>query len=54
VVRWVFGGALVKRVGKPFVVFLNNAFIHTAKKLKSYGELPEERHAVLFSAALQP
>jgi hypothetical protein len=34
---WFFGFlmALVKRISKPLVVFLDNTFIHTAKKLKS-------------------
>jgi len=35
---WFFGFlmALIKRVSKPLVVILDNAYIHTAKKLKPY------------------
>ena len=46
--------ALIERVGKPLVVILDNASIHTAKKLKPYWDLlGRERHAILFSASLQ-
>jgi transposase len=41
---WVFGFlmALVQSVSKPLVVILDNASIHTAKKLKPYWELLAE------------
>ncbi len=42
------------RVNKPLAVILDNASIHTAKKLKPYWDLLAERSATLFSAALQP
>jgi len=43
--RWFFGFlmALLKRVSKPLVVILDNASIHTAKKLKPYWDLLEEK-----------
>jgi transposase len=34
---------LLERVSKPLVVILDNAFIHTAKKLKPYWLLLEEK-----------
>lgn len=42
---WFFGFlmAMIERVSKPFVVILDNASIHTAKKLKPYWELLEEK-----------
>lgn len=35
--------AMLQRVSKPLVVILDNASIHTAKKLKPYWELLEEK-----------
>jgi len=35
--------ALLERVSKPLAVILNNASIHTAKKLKPYWDLLEEK-----------
>nr|WP_236994344.1 IS630 family transposase [Methylomicrobium sp. RS1] len=35
--------AMLERVGKPLVVILDNASIHTAKKLKPYWDLLEEK-----------
>lgn len=35
--------ALLERISKPLVVILDNASIHTAKKLKPYWELLEEK-----------
>ncbi|WP_051906350.1 IS630 family transposase [Methylomarinum vadi] len=42
---WFFGFlmALIERIKKPVVVILDNASIHTAKKLKPYWELLEEK-----------
>lgn len=42
---WFFGFlmAMIERVGKPLVVILDNASIHTAKKLKPYWDLLEEK-----------
>ena len=42
---WFFGFlmALLKRVSKPLVVILDNASIHTAKTLKPYWDLLEEK-----------
>jgi len=42
---WFFGFlmALIERVSKPLVVVLDNASIHTAKKLKPYWDLLEEK-----------
>jgi len=42
---WFFGFlmALIERIKKPMVVILDNASIHTAKKLKPYWELLEEK-----------
>lgn len=34
---------MLERVSKPLVVILDNASIHTAKKLKPYWELLEEK-----------
>jgi transposase len=35
--------AMLERVNKPLVVILDNASIHTAKKLKPYWDLLEEK-----------
>jgi transposase len=35
--------AMLKRISKPLVVILDNASIHTAKKLKPYWDLLEEK-----------
>jgi transposase len=35
--------AMLERVSKPLVVILDNASIHTAKKLKPYWDLLEEK-----------
>lgn len=42
---WFFGFlmSLLERAGKPLVVILDNASIHTAKKLKPYWDLLEEK-----------
>jgi transposase len=42
---WFFGFlmALIEHVAKPLVVILDNASIHTAKKLKPYWDLLEEK-----------
>ena len=42
---WPFGFlmALIERVSKPLVVVLDDASIHTAKKLKPYWDLLEEK-----------
>jgi hypothetical protein len=34
--------AMLERVGKPLVVILDTASIHTAKKMKPYWDLLEE------------
>ena len=42
---WFFGFlmALIERIKKPMVVILDNASIHTAKKLKPYWDLLKEK-----------
>lgn len=47
---WFFGFlmALIERVKKPLVVILDNASIHTAKKLKPYWDLLEEKGMRLY------
>jgi transposase len=42
---WFFGFlmALIERIKKPMVVILDNASIHTAKKLKPYWDLLREK-----------
>jgi transposase len=42
---WFFGFlmALIERVSKPLVVILDNASIHTAKKLETYWDLLKEK-----------
>jgi hypothetical protein len=42
---WFFGFlmALIERVSKPWAVILDNASIHTAKKLKPFWDLLEEK-----------
>jgi transposase len=42
---WFFGFlmVLIERIKKPLVVILDNASIHTAKKLKPYWDLLEEK-----------
>jgi hypothetical protein len=42
-VNGLFLMALIERVSKPLVVILDNASIHTAKKLKPYWDLLEEK-----------
>lgn len=47
---WFFGFlmAMIERVKKPMVVILDNASIHTAKKLKPYWDLLEDKSMKLF------
>lgn len=47
---WFFGFlmALIERISKPMVVILDNASIHTAKKLKPYWDLLEEKGMTLY------
>lgn len=51
---WFFGFlmALIERVSKPLVVILDNASIHTAKKLKPYWDLLEEKASNFISCHL--